>query len=99
MRCWGGREMMYSPTSGLKTFQPRRMWRSRGGGLYWVRTMMLRNPEVMQLLRGKAIIRDLPPKGTAGFGRAALNRGGGSARPPGRINGQGGFTRGPFEPG
>src|SRR2546428_391311 len=33
MRCWGGREKMYSPTSGLKTFQPRRMWRSRGWGV------------------------------------------------------------------
>src|SRR2546422_10121628 len=68
MRCWGGREKMYSPTSGLKTFHPRRMWRSRGGDLYWIRTMMLRRPELMQLLGGKSMIRDLPPKGTGGLG-------------------------------
>src|SRR2546425_4205556 len=85
MRCWGGREKMYSPTSGLKTFQPRRMWRSREWDLYWIRTMMLRNPELMQLLRVKSMIRYLPPKGTAGLARSAVNGWRRSPRPPDRI--------------
>src|SRR2546422_4421922 len=85
MRCWGGREKMYSPTSGLKTFHPRRMWRSREWDLYWIRTMMLRNPELMQLLRVKSMIRYLPPKGTAGLARSAVNGWRRSPRPPDRI--------------
>ncbi len=85
MRCWGGREKMYSPTSGLKTFHPRRMWRSREWDLYWIRTMMLRSPELMQLLRVKSMIRYLPPKGTAGLARSAVSGWRRSPRPPDRI--------------
>src|SRR3989475_7713351 len=76
---------MYSPTSGLKTFHPRRMWRSREWDLYWIRTMMLRSPELMQLLRAKSMIRYLPPKRTAGLARSAVSGWRRSPRPPDRI--------------
>src|SRR5712692_2417051 len=85
MRCWGGREKMYSPTSGLKTFQPRRMWRSSEWDLYWIRAMILRSPELMQLLSVKSMMRYLPPKGTAGLARSAVSGCRRSPRPPARI--------------
>jgi glucose-1-phosphate adenylyltransferase len=54
--------------------------------LYWVKTPTLRMPELIQLDKGKSIIRNLPPNGTAGLARQSViffNR---DPRPPAKIN-------------
>src|SRR2546428_12556937 len=56
--------------------------------------MMLRNPELIQLLRVKSMIRYLPPKGTAGLARSAVNGWRRSPRPPDRIMVRRFFMRG-----
>ena len=45
----------------------------RRSGWYWVRTPTVSTPELMQLLKGKSIIRYFPPKDTAGFATFAVN--------------------------
>jgi len=85
MRCWGGTEMMNSPTSGLTMFQPTRMWRSREKDLYWVSTATRRMPELRQLERVKSMIRYLPPNGTAGLARSRVRGHRRLPSPPARI--------------
>ena len=53
---------MNSPSSSETTPQPCRMWRLSDSDLYWVAMKMRRRPELMQLLRGKSMMRYGPPK-------------------------------------
>src|ERR1035438_3606311 len=73
VRIWGGTTVMYSPHSGLKMDQPSRRCLCREWDLYWVSTRTRRRPECRQLERVKSMTRYLPPKGTAGFARSAVN--------------------------
>ncbi len=41
--------------------------------LYWVSTATWRMPELMQLDSGKSMMRNLPPKGTAGLARQSVS--------------------------
>src|SRR3990167_6886751 len=66
-RCCAGSRSMNSPSSGRRKFQPFWIWVLSEWDLYWVRMLMRRIPELMQLDRGKSMLRYLPPKGTAGF--------------------------------
>ncbi|CDQ08821.1 conserved protein of unknown function [Acidithiobacillus ferrivorans] len=50
--------------------------------LYWVRTPMRRMPELRQLERQKSMMRNLPPKGTAGLARQSVNGPRRLPRPP-----------------
>ncbi len=42
-------------------------------GLYWVRTPTFWMPELTQLDNAKSMIRNFPPKGTAGLARHSVN--------------------------
>jgi len=53
---------------GRKKFQPRCKWRIRLCALYWVATAMRRMPELSAFDSAKSMIREFPPKYTAGFG-------------------------------
>ncbi len=63
---------MNSPSSSETTPQPWRMWRLSDRDLYWVAMKMRRRPELMQLLRGKSMMRYGPPKKTAGLARSLV---------------------------
>ncbi len=54
--------------------------------LYCVTTPTRRMPELMQLDRGKSMIRNLPPNGTAGFARQLVSSRSLLPRPPASIN-------------
>ena len=71
--------------SGRKKFQPRCKWRIRLWALYWVATPMRRMPEFSALDKAKSMIRDLQPKGTAGFARLSVNSIRRLPRPPART--------------
>src|SRR5712691_13345125 len=49
------------------------MWRSRLWLLYWVSTAMRRKPALTRFESAKSTSRKLPPKGTAGLARSAVN--------------------------
>src|SRR5574338_295279 len=85
MRCCGGMETMYSPNSGVRMFQPVRIWRSSEWDLYWIRTAIRRRPEFKQLLRVKSMMRYFPPNGTAGFARWSVRGCRRSPLPPART--------------
>ena len=53
---------MNSPSSSDTTFQPIRMCRLSERDLYCVAMKMRRNPELMQLLSVKSMMRYGPPK-------------------------------------
>ena len=71
-RWLAGRMSKLSLRSGRKKFQPRCMWRIRLCALYWVATPMRRMPEFSALLKVKSMMRDLPPKYTAGLARRSV---------------------------
>ena len=56
-RPWAGSEMMKSPLSEWKMFQPFRIWRSSERDLYWVRRAIRRSPELRAFERLKSMIR------------------------------------------
>ena len=56
-RPWAEREMMKSPLSAWKMFQPLVMWRSRERDLYWVSRAIRRSPELRALDRLKSTMR------------------------------------------
>ena len=58
------------------------MWRISECDLYWVSTAMRRMPELMQLESGKSMMRNLPPKGTAGLARQSVSGPRREPRPP-----------------
>src|SRR5437867_1133876 len=62
------------------------MWRIRLCDLYCVATPMRRIPELTQLDSGKSMMRNLPPKGTAGLARQSVRFLSRLPRPPARIN-------------
>ena len=82
MRWLAGRMSKLSLRSGRKKFQPRCKWRIRLCALYCVATPMRRMPEFNALDSAKSMMRDLPPKYTAGFARMSVNSISRLPRPP-----------------
>ncbi|OIQ63027.1 hypothetical protein GALL_554380 [mine drainage metagenome] len=58
------------------------MWRISECDLYWVTTAMRRIPEFRQLDKAKSMMRNLPPKYTAGLARVSVNCLSLAPRPP-----------------
>jgi len=58
------------------------MWRINEWALYWVSTPTLRIPEFRQFDSVKSIMRNFPPKGTAGFARQSVKFSNLEPRPP-----------------
>src|SRR4051794_16964 len=71
--------------SGRRKFQPRCRWRIRLCALYWVATATRRMPELMALDSAKSMMRDLPPKKTAGLARRSVSSISRLPRPPART--------------
>src|SRR3712207_1702237 len=85
MRWLAGRMSKLSLRSGRRKFQPRCRWRMRLWALYWVATAMWRIPELRALERAKSMMRDLPPKYTAGLTRLSVSSKSRVPRPPART--------------
>ncbi len=85
MRCCAGSSSMNSPNSPRRKLQPRCMCWISECALYWVTTATWRIPELMQLDRGKSMMRNFPPKGTAGLARHSVSCFSREPRPPARI--------------
>jgi hypothetical protein len=71
-----------SPISLRRKLQPRCRWRSSECDLYWVMTPMRRRPEFMQFDSAKSMMRNLPPKCTAGLARTLVRSRRREPRPP-----------------
>src|SRR5436190_10909715 len=84
VRICGGTAVMYSPHSGLKIDQPSRRCFCSECDLYCVKTKTRRSPECKQLVSVKSTMRYLPPKGTAGLARSAVNGCNREPAPPAR---------------
>ena len=69
MRCCAGSRSTNSFISLFRNAQPRCRWRSRLCDLYCVITPMRRMPEFRQFDSAKSMMRNLPPKYTAGLAR------------------------------
>src|ERR1017187_5971211 len=69
MRCCAGSNSTNSPKRPSRKLQPRCTCRIRLCALYCVQMPMRRMPELTQLDRAKSIMRNLPPKGSAGWAR------------------------------
>ena len=67
------------------TARPEPMWSESERGLYWVRTATLSMSELTQFDRAKSMIRNLPPKGTAGLARFSDRIERRAPSPPARI--------------
>ena len=85
MRWLAGRTSKLSFRSGRRKFQPRWRWRMRLWALYWVATPIRRMPEFRALERAKSMMRDLPPKNTAGLARLSVSSISRLPRPPARM--------------
>ena len=85
-RCCAGNRSRNSPISGRKNDQPICRWRNRLCALYWVRTAIRRTPELRQFDRVKSMIRNLPPKNTAGLARRSVSCFSRLPRPPARTS-------------
>src|SRR5574340_190555 len=81
-RCCAGSRSTNSFISDFRNAQPRCRWRSRLWLLYWVITPMRRTPEFMQFESAKSMIRNLPPKYTAGLARMSVRSFSRLPRPP-----------------
>src|SRR5205814_10264640 len=68
--------------SGRRNDQPICRWRSRLCALYWVKTAMRRMFELRQLDSAKSMMRNLPPKKTAGLARRSVSCFSRLPRPP-----------------
>ncbi len=80
--CEAGRMSKLSLRSGRKKVQARCRWRIRLCALYWVATPIRRMPELIALDSAKSMIRDLPPKNTAGLARLSVSSSRREPRPP-----------------
>jgi hypothetical protein len=83
--CLGGalaRRQYIEAFISLRKFQPCCMWRIKLCALYWVATLMWRMPELSAFESAKSMIRDLPPKNTAGFARLSVSSINREPRPP-----------------
>jgi hypothetical protein len=81
-RWLAGRMSKLSLRTSWKKFQPRCMCRMRLCALYCVATAMRRMPELSAFDSAKSMIRDLPPKYTAGFARLSVSSISRLPRPP-----------------
>src|SRR5215471_9211732 len=72
-RCCAGSRSRNSFISGRRKDQPICKWRNRLCALYWVKTAIRRTPELRQLESAKSMIRNLPPKNTAGLARRSVS--------------------------
>ena len=72
-RWLAGRMSKLSLRSGRRKFQPRCRWRIRLCALYCVATAMRRMPELSAFDSAKSMMRDLPPKKTAGLARLSVS--------------------------
>src|SRR6516165_5826834 len=81
-RCWAGNRSRNSFISGRRKDQPICRWRNRLCALYWVRTQIRRTPELRQFDSAKSMMRNLPPKNTAGLARRSVNCFSRLPRPP-----------------
>jgi len=86
IRCCAGNSSTNSPKSPRRKLQPFWICRINECALYCVRTPIRRMPELMQLDNGKSIMRNFPPKGTAGLARHSVRSLSREPRPPARIN-------------
>src|ERR1700709_1959226 len=84
-RCDAGRMSKLSLRSGRKKFQPRCRCRISECALYCVATPMRRMPEFRALDNAKSMMRDLPPKYTAGLARVSVSSWSRDPRPPART--------------
>src|SRR5438128_12598342 len=76
---------MNSPSSSETMLQPMRMCRLSESDLYCVAMKIRRNPELMQLLNEKSMMRYGPPKNTAGLARSFVSGNRRSPAPPART--------------
>ena len=81
-RWLAGRMSKPSLRSGRKKFQARCMWRIRLCARYCVATPMRRMPELTAFDSAKSMMRDLPPKYTAGLARRSVSSMSRLPRPP-----------------
>jgi hypothetical protein len=81
-RCCAGSRSMNSLASPRRKFQPRCRCLSSEWDLYWVSTPMRRMPELMQFESAKSMMRNLPPKYTAGLARRSVRSSRREPRPP-----------------
>ncbi len=88
-RCWAGSRSIISLSSACRKLQPRCMCRSSECDLYWVTTAMRRMPEFRQLDKAKSMMRNLPPKYTAGLARFSVSCFRREPRPAGQHQGHG----------
>ena len=72
-RCCAGSRSRNSFISGRRNDQPICRCRNRLCALYWVRTPIRRMPELTQFDIAKSMMRNLPPKNTAGLARRSVN--------------------------
>src|SRR5271157_1435174 len=72
VRICAGTGSIYWPSMRLR-FHPVVRCLMRESDLNWVRTFILKIPELMKLLRTKSTILYLPPKYTAGFARSLVS--------------------------
>jgi hypothetical protein len=69
-----------------RKLQPRWTWRIRLCALYCVQIPMRRMPELTQLESVKSMMRNLPPKNTAGLARRSVSCFSRLPRPPARTS-------------
>mmetsp|Transcript_44682 Transcript_44682/g.105121 ORF Transcript_44682/g.105121 Transcript_44682/m.105121 type:complete len:292 (+) Transcript_44682:1454-2329(+) len=81
-RCCAGSRSTDSFSSLRMKLQPRWMWRSSEWLLYCVTTAMRRMPEFRQFDSAKSMMRNLPPKCTAGLARRSVSCISREPRPP-----------------
>ena len=85
-RCCAGSRSRNSFISGRRNDQPICKWRNRLCALYWVKMPIRRTPELRQFDSAKSMIRNLPPKNTAGLARRSVNCFSRLPRPPARTS-------------
>ena len=81
-RWLAGRMSKLSLRTGCRKFQPRCRWRIRLCALYCVATAMRRMPELIAFDSAKSMMRDFPPKYTAGLARRSVSSMSRVPRPP-----------------
>ena len=86
MRCCAGSSSTNSSNRPSRKPHPCWIWLIRLCALYCVATPIRRMPELTQLERGKSIMRNLPPKGTAGLARQSVSCRRRLPRPPASMN-------------
>src|SRR6266436_373766 len=85
-RCCAGRRSRNSFISGRRKDQPICKWRNKLCALYCVKTQIRRTPELRQFDNAKSMMRNLPPKKTAGLARRSVSCFSRLPRPPARTS-------------